>query len=206
IKKLVKFFTKSPKQSKRLDNAQQEYRQHLQTQNYNLAEASSSNDSNSDDLPVNVAEDMPSFRHEESSDDNSDESDFEISKALTNYRQIDSNRVTPTNSSNNLLQNAQVIKTIRSIIYNSLFDYWNEPVMTGLLASLLDPRLETLSSWDEKTQEEAKAELTHQFELLIATNLEQTTASTSETSKNSDIRHGRLYSSIFGTATNNLNS
>ncbi|CAG8818227.1 22229_t:CDS:1, partial [Dentiscutata erythropus] len=81
-----------------------------------------------------------------------------------------------------------------------------EPVMTGLLASLLDPRLKILSSWDEKTQEEAKAELTCQFELLIATNLEQTTASISKTSKNSDIRCGRLHSSIFGTSTNNLDS
>ncbi|CAG8802872.1 8042_t:CDS:2, partial [Gigaspora margarita] len=158
-----------------------------------------------DDI-LNEEEDTPSFRYEESSDDDSDESDFEISEALTNHSQIDSNRVTLTNSSNNLLQNAQVIKTMRSIIYNSLFDYWNEPVMTSLLAFLLDPRLKTLSSWDEKTQEKAKAELTHQFELLIATNLEQTMASTSETSKNSDIHYGRLHSSIFGTATNNLTS
>ncbi|CAG8800228.1 8343_t:CDS:2, partial [Dentiscutata erythropus] len=100
------------------------------------------------------------FRHEESSDDDSNELDFEISKTLTNHHQIDSNRVTPTNSSNNLLQNAQ---------------------------------------------EEAKAELTRQFELLIATNLEQTAVSIFETSKNSDICRGRLYSSIFGTFTNNLN-
>ncbi|CAG8847402.1 3420_t:CDS:1, partial [Gigaspora margarita] len=52
----------------------------------------------------------------------------------------------------------------------------------------------------------AKAELTHQFELLIASNLEQTTASTYETSKNSNIRRGRLHSSIFGTSTNDLTS
>ncbi|CAG8838677.1 40686_t:CDS:2, partial [Gigaspora margarita] len=122
-----------------------------------------------DDI-LNEEKHTPSFHYKESSNNDSNKSDFEISKTLTNNHQIDSNKVTSTNSLNNLLQNAQ-----------------NEPVMTGLLAFLLDLHLKTLSSWNEKTQEEAKAELTHQFELLIATNLEQTMASTSETSKNSYI-------------------
>ncbi|CAG8622591.1 11955_t:CDS:2 [Cetraspora pellucida] len=47
--------------------------------------------------------------------------------------------------------------------------------MVGLLATLLDPQLKTLSSCDQKTQEKAKAD--------------------------NNIRHNRLYSSIFGMST-----
>ncbi|CAG8475208.1 25830_t:CDS:2 [Dentiscutata erythropus] len=144
---------------------------------------------------------MPNFCHEESSNDDSEESDIDTLEALTNYRQIHSSGVTSTDSTNNL-QNAKVINTMKNIIYNSLFDYWNEFVMTGLLASLLDLHLKTLSSWDDITQEKAKAKLTCQFELLIASNNEQTMASTNITSKNSNILRRRLHFSIFGTSNN----
>ena len=48
---------------------------------------------------------------------------------------------------------------MKQTIYDSLFMYWNQPIMIGLLASLLDPRLKTLSNWDEETQNSAKEEL-----------------------------------------------
>ncbi|RIB02364.1 hypothetical protein C2G38_2228030 [Gigaspora rosea] len=106
----------------------------------------------------------PNFRHEESLDDDSDDSEFDTSD-LTD-------------------DSFQIIKSICHTIYNSLFDYWNKPLMIGLLASLLDSRLKTLSSWDEETQERAKAELTQQFK-NIAT--EQTTASIYTTSSNTEL-------------------
>ncbi|CAG8589472.1 18584_t:CDS:2, partial [Racocetra fulgida] len=127
-------------------------------------------------------EDTPNFHHEESSDDDSDELDLEISEATTNCRQKHSTTIVSTNLANNSLQNAQVIKTMQNIIYNSLFDYWNEPVMT------------------------AKIELTHQFEVLIASNLEQTIASMHTTSKNNNIHCSHLHLSIFGTSANNTTS
>ncbi|RIB00943.1 hypothetical protein C2G38_2232335 [Gigaspora rosea] len=124
-----------------------------------------------------LREDTPNFRHEESSDDDSDDSEFDTPD-LTD-------------------DSSQIIKSMRHTIYNSLFDYWNKPLMVSLLASLLDLQLKTLSSWDEETQERAKAELTQQFK-NIAT--EQTTASTYTTSSNSNnLCRNRLHSSIFGT-------
>ncbi|CAG8727217.1 12377_t:CDS:1, partial [Dentiscutata erythropus] len=40
---------------------------------------------------------------------------------------------------NDSSQNTHLIKSMHHIIYNSLFDYWNEPLMVSLLATLLDP-------------------------------------------------------------------
>ncbi|CAG8527289.1 8055_t:CDS:2 [Scutellospora calospora] len=68
------------------------------------------------------------------------------------------------------------------------FEFSEEPT-SSLNSSFLDSHLKTLSSWNEKTQEEAKAELTYQFELLIATNLEQIMASIFEISKNNELEY-----------------
>ena len=81
---------------------------------------------------------------------------------------------------------------MKQTIYNSLFVYWNEPIMIGLLASLLDPRLKTLSNWDEETYNKAKTELMHQFKELIDLSLVQSD------SLNQQQHHGQLHSSIFG--------
>ena len=45
--------------------------------------------------------------------------------------------------------------------------YWNQPIMIGLLASLLDSWLKTLSNWNEEIQNSAKKELRRQFKELI---------------------------------------
>ena len=88
---------------------------------------------------------------------------------------------------------------MKRTIYDSLFIYWNEPIMIGLLASLLDPRLKTLSNWDEETCNKAKAELMHQFEELINSNSAQSSSLSGSLSQQHSISHSsRLHSSIFG--------
>ncbi|CAG8754076.1 14591_t:CDS:2, partial [Racocetra fulgida] len=108
---------------------------------------------------------VPNFRHEESSDDDSDDSEYDRSE-----------------STNDSSPNTNTIKLMRHTIYNSLFDYWNELLMVGLLASLLDP-------WNEEAQKKAKTELTHQFKNITDSNYEQTTTSIYTTSSgDSNIR------------------
>ncbi|CAG8802684.1 121_t:CDS:2, partial [Gigaspora margarita] len=126
-------------------------------------------------IRINCKIDTPNFCYKESSNDNSDDSDLDVPKS-------------PVNLDSDFVPNTQVTKTIRHIIYDSLFEYWNEPIMIGLLASLLDPYLKTLSSWDEETQEKAKAELKHQFETLISSN-NNLTASMYANSKNNKSIH-----------------
>ena len=65
---------------------------------------------------------------------------------------------------------------MKKTIYDSLFIYWNEPIMIGLLASLLDPRLKVLTNWDEETCNIAKTELMKQFEELINSNSVQSSS------------------------------
>ncbi|CAG8800038.1 14252_t:CDS:2, partial [Gigaspora margarita] len=105
----------------------------------------------------NDEQDTSNFCYKKSSDDDSEDSELDVPKS-------------PVNLANNSLSNTQIIKTMQNIIYDSLFEYWDEPKMIGLLVSLLDPRLKTLSCWDEETQERAKAELTHQFVTLVSSN------------------------------------
>jgi hypothetical protein len=127
------------------------------------------------------------FCHEESSDENSDssESDDDIGS-------VDPRNASTTNSQN-------VIKMLKETIYNSLVTYWDQPIMTGLLATLLDPRLKMLSNWDEKIQEKARTELTSQFNELINSNSAQSSSQINSLNKSSSVSHqGSLYSSIFG--------
>ncbi|CAG8830552.1 40030_t:CDS:2, partial [Gigaspora margarita] len=111
--------------------------------------------------------------HEVLSGDDSDNLESDNSNSLMHYYQI-SVIATSTNLVSNFLSNTQIVKTIRHIIYDSLFEYWNKPKMVGLLAMLLDLHLKTLSNWNEKTQEKAKPKLLNQFKSLILSNYEQT--------------------------------
>ncbi|CAG8805698.1 1384_t:CDS:2, partial [Gigaspora margarita] len=122
---------------------------------------------NSDDEQDNCK-----LSYKESSDNDSDDSESNDSNSSMHYHQI-SVTTTFTNLVSNSLSNTQIVKTIQHIIYDSLFKYWNEPKMVGLLAMLLDPRLKTLSNWDEETQKKAKTELLNQFKSLILSNYEQ---------------------------------
>ncbi|CAG8520245.1 13761_t:CDS:2 [Cetraspora pellucida] len=137
-------------------------------------------------LHDNSTENMntPNFHYEELSDDDSDDSENDTSEL--------------TNDSS---QNTYLFKSMCYIIYNSLFDYWNESLMVGLLATLLDSRLKTLSSWDQKTQEKVKAELTCQFKNIATPNHEQTTSIYTTSSNSNNIYHNHLRSSIFSMST-----
>ncbi|GBC14992.2 zinc finger BED domain-containing protein 1-like [Rhizophagus irregularis DAOM 181602=DAOM 197198] len=284
IKRLVHFFTSSPKQSERLDNAQKECQRHKNTSLQDISD-NSSDDSDDDDgtneqwlgatLPLSdnyddrangrrlkkwlllphewnllkqivdllepfedattyfsgtsyatlsiiypliqvlkfkyaendevndddleLEQDAPNFQHEES-DEESDLSDSDEEdnpeldtpeQSMTHHHQTRSKAAAAST-----IQPAQdILKIMKQTIYNSLFVYWNEPIMIGLLASLLDPRLKTLSNWDEETRNKAKTELMHQFKELIDLNLVQSSPSGSLSQQQ---HHSRLHSSIFG--------
>lgn len=49
-----------------------------------------------------------------------------------------------------------IINTIKKGIFDALFDYWNTPPDSTLLASLLDPRSKTMYGWSFELQEAAK--------------------------------------------------
>ena len=78
---------------------------------------------------------------------------------------------------------------MKQTIYNSLFTYWNEPIMIGLLVSLLDSRLKTLSNWDDKTRDKAKTKLMCQFKELIDSNSTQSSSSGSLNQQQFSLHH-----------------
>ncbi|CAG8589089.1 11685_t:CDS:2, partial [Racocetra fulgida] len=119
-----------------------------------------------DNQPSATKKSKPKYRRNyakiKSSDDNSEDSECDDLDPL--YHEA----VATTNSADGSLQNFLIIKSIYHIIYNSLFDYWNEPIMIGLLASLLNSTLKTLSNWDEETRKKAKEELKYQYKHIIS--------------------------------------
>ncbi|CAG8784491.1 14440_t:CDS:2, partial [Racocetra fulgida] len=131
IKQLIKFFTKSPKHSEYLDTAQQEFQQRGLS------------------LPIFLTQNQNITEADMSGDsdkENLDNSDDEI----TNIASQNTNQNHTTQA---------ILKTLQHTIYDSLFDYWGEPLMPGLLATLLDPRLKTLANWSNDIQDMAKKEL-----------------------------------------------
>lgn len=136
---------------------------------------------------------------EESDSDDEDNPELDTPEQSTSYRhQTRSKTVAVTAVVTSPLAQ-DILKTMKQTIYNSLFAYWNEPIMIGLLASLLDPRLKSLSNWDEETCNKAKTELKRQFEELINSNSAQSSSSSlSQQQSNNSGHHSRLHSSIFG--------
>ncbi|CAG8733070.1 37353_t:CDS:2, partial [Gigaspora margarita] len=115
----------------------------------------------------NEEQDIPNFRYEESSDDNSEDLEYDISEPLSHH-----DTVTTTNPANGSSQNSLIIRSMRHIIYNSLFDYWDKPIII------------------------TKEELKYQF-----SNCEQTIVSEhTVTSKNINIYHNRLHLLIFDSS------
>ncbi|CAG8660329.1 75_t:CDS:2 [Dentiscutata erythropus] len=131
-----------------------------------------------------VQENQPHVTKKKSLDDDSDDSENDTLEL--------------TNDSS---QNTYLIKSMCQIIYNSLFNYWNKPLMIGLLATLLDLWPKMLSCWDLKTQERAKAELTHQFKNIATSNHKQTISIYTTSSNSNNICHNYLHFSIFGIST-----
>ncbi|CAG8515621.1 24498_t:CDS:2 [Racocetra persica] len=106
-----------------------------------------------------------------SSDDDSssedDNEDLNSSIARVNHYHQTRSVTNIVNQNEDYTYTKQIILwTLKHTIYSSLFDYWSELIMVGLLASLLDPQLKTLASWSDEIQEIAKNELTHQFKKL----------------------------------------
>ena len=149
-------------------------------------------------LTITYFIDISNFQHEESDEESN--SDDEDNLKLDNPEQSTSYHYqTRSKTAVTTIQPTQdVLKIMKRTIYNSLFTYWNEPIIIGLLASLLDPRLKTLSNWDDETCNKAKTELMCQFKELIDSNLTQLSSSGSLNQQQSSLHHSRLHSSIFG--------
>ncbi|GBB99440.1 hypothetical protein RclHR1_03520020 [Rhizophagus clarus] len=114
------------------------------------------NDNNDDDSEIE--QDAPNFQHEESdeeselSDSDEDNPELDTPEQSTSYH-----HQTRSKTAASIIQPAQdILKIMKKTIYNSLFVYWNEPIMISLLALLLDPQLETLSNWDEEKRKKTK--------------------------------------------------
>ena len=56
-----------------------------------------------------------------------------------------------------------IINLIKKEFYNSLFDYWDNPPDSTLLASLLDPRFKIMYRWPSELQEIAKQLLNEEY-------------------------------------------
>ncbi|CAG8822638.1 42143_t:CDS:2, partial [Gigaspora margarita] len=106
---------------------------------------------------------------QESSDDNSEDLEYDISEPLSHH-----DTVTTTIPANSFLENSLIIRSMCHIIYDSLFDYLDKPIMI----------------------ESAKEELKYQFSNCKLTIAPEHTV----TSKNINTYHNRLHSSIFGSS------
>ena len=91
---------------------------------------------------------------------------------------------------------------MKKTIYDSLFYYWDQPSIISLLATILDPRLKSLSNFNDDIQKKVKEELKSQLLNLI--NIQGTTLISNSNTTTSDFQHGRLHISIFGTNTSNI--
>lgn len=65
---------------------------------------------------------------------------------------------------------ALIINGVRKAIYNALFNYWNDPAMAMLLATILDPRCKKAHGWPNELRIKVKVELKNQYERLKSTN------------------------------------
>ncbi|CAG8555238.1 1944_t:CDS:2, partial [Racocetra fulgida] len=170
-KKKVKFFTKSPKRSEYLDAAQLESQSSSSTflmQNQNITDSDMSSDSDDESSNHSVEENSKSS----DDDDSSEDEDLELLTLTNHHRHQTRSVINTANQSNDHTRITQtILKTLQHTIYDSLFDYWSEPLMPGLLASLLDPRLKILAIWSEDVQDMAKKELIRQFKELIGSNI-----------------------------------
>ena len=59
---------------------------------------------------------------------------------------------------------ASIINKVRKAIYDALFDYWNDPPMAMLLATILDPRCKKTHGWPSDLQKRVKDELKVQYD------------------------------------------
>src|SRR5215469_11526667 len=72
---------------------------------------------------------------------------------------MDEDPLTPL-SHNNI---DSIINLIKKEFYNSLFNYWDDPPNSTLLASLLDPRFKMMYKWSSKLQRIARNLLNEEY-------------------------------------------
>ncbi|RIB08064.1 hypothetical protein C2G38_376823, partial [Gigaspora rosea] len=63
---------------------------------------------------------------------------------------IDSGSEDEENYTQDILNVQSTIAQVKWAIYNSLWKYWGTPMFTGLIATLLDPRLKKMRPWSEE--------------------------------------------------------
>ena len=58
-----------------------------------------------------------------------------------------------------------IISKVQRIIYNSLWHYWHDSENIGLVATLLDPRLKSISAWSDEIRNETISKLRAEFKI-----------------------------------------
>ncbi|CAG8808560.1 14502_t:CDS:2, partial [Gigaspora margarita] len=102
-------------------------------------------------------EDSQGFEETPNYDSESDSSEDENKSDISFYTQ--------ENQSKNDLE--LIVKDIKNIIYNLLFEYWNCPSQICLLATLLDPWLKEMPFANEETHDNTIEECRHQLHQLM---------------------------------------
>lgn len=94
-----------------------------------------------------------------------------------------------------------IINSVKSAIYDALFDYWNVPPNLALLASLLDPRSKTMYGWPIDLQETAKSLLKAEYEKFKELEVEPI-----DEFYNQQSNQNTFISKIFGPPESHLSS
>ncbi|CAG8681477.1 15699_t:CDS:2 [Acaulospora morrowiae] len=89
-----------------------------------------------------------------------------------------------------------IIKEIQTIIYNSLFEYWDRPSKICLLATLLDPRLKEMSFASDEIRNDTIRECREQLHQLTQPPTEEHTTSSNSTTLSFNNMFANV---IFGT-------
>ncbi|GBB99410.1 hypothetical protein RclHR1_03510004 [Rhizophagus clarus] len=92
------------------------------------------------------------------------------------------------------LNTASIINKVQKEIYGALFDYWNDPPMAMLLATILDPRCKRTHGWPNELRERVKVELKVQYDEIKPQNNTQPEENFSNNNSSID----RFHAYIFG--------
>ncbi|CAG8583569.1 9893_t:CDS:2 [Acaulospora morrowiae] len=89
-----------------------------------------------------------------------------------------------------------IIKEIQTIIYNSLFEYWDHPLKICLLTILLNPQLKKMSFASDEIRNDTIRECRKQLHQLIQPSTEEHTTSSNSTTHSFNNMFANV---IFGT-------
>ncbi|CAB4418211.1 unnamed protein product [Rhizophagus irregularis] len=88
---------------------------------------------------------------------------------------------------------ASIINRIQKEIYGALFDYWNDPPMAMLLATILDSRCKRTHGWPNELQERVKVELKVQYDEIKPQNNIQPEENFSNNNSSIDCFHTYIF-------------